>query len=165
MKYLRKYNESLYKDHQFIKSEIEDILLDFSDNGHVVSFSLYPNETIWIYLGLEDSNKLIKLADHRYTLEHLISYLENQGYKLDNGSYFINNDLDKIISCANCGSYEVDVFNDGDSAQCNGCGYNADILDFDSSNIYPLPLLSDLKNLIKSEDSSVEYMFLSFKYE
>jgi hypothetical protein len=163
MKYLRKYNESLYKDYKFvIKSEIEDILLDFSDNGHTFLVR-YSNELIFINIE-DDNNKLIKLTDYGDTLEHLISYLDNLGYKLDKGSYFVNEDLDKIISCANCGSYEVDIFNDGDSAQCNDCGYNADILDFDSSNIYPLPLLSDLKNLIKSEDSSVESLFLSFEY-
>lgn len=138
MKYLKTYKifedkENFYPSIQTIK----DILVDFEDDYYPVSVfkigkrgrvGLEKIGDIAIEIG-DTMGNLYLLNEYESAFDHLFSYLNDMGYKIDNNlSYVLN------ILCPNCGSNRI--ADQDDIAECQKCSYNDDLSGFDMSNTH-----------------------------
>lgn len=137
MKYLKRFNES-NQYLETIRKNCEDILLIFPDNDFRCKIQSIDNvrhrfdlkEQIFIEIG--DYNKIIMLNDFDSELNHLLDYLEDEGFKLsDYMSFVTNHNWEPAIVCPQCGAKDkVSNYQDSetgdDSYFCNECGYDTD---------------------------------------
>ncbi len=90
MKYLKKYNESSKgaNDYKFrrdiLPSEIEDILLPLKDEliHYKVTFPTSDLKKVEVDLAADQSIINIDKESIKYTLHHLIQYLNSEGFEL-----------------------------------------------------------------------------------
>ena len=101
MKYLRKFNEELSSEED-IKSNIEDIFIDFSDRHipvtvrYVSRFFTSASLPFWITLG-DDNNfneRMISIVpkDNKDEFLRIYDYMESEGYDFSSVSYDFGGD-------------------------------------------------------------------------
>jgi hypothetical protein len=139
MKYLRKFNESVYLQLPNIRNTCKDILLELSDRG--IRYEIYGYEGVHkedstrdiIRVEIGDENISVKLKEFELELQHLLSYLKEEGFELSNNSYFQNDTWDYYESCPSCGSESVSSPDDLKSMRgwsCNKCKHEGHQDDF-----------------------------------
>jgi hypothetical protein len=130
MKYLKRFNESVYLQLPNIRNTCKDILLELSDRG--IRYEIYGYEGVHkegstidiIRVEIGDENISVKLKEFELELQHLLSYLKEEGFELSNNSYFQNDTWDYYESCPECGSESVSSPDDLKSMRgwsCNKC--------------------------------------------
>jgi len=130
MKYLKRFNESVYLQLPNIRNTCKDILLELSDRG--IRYEIYGYEGVHkedstrdiIRVEIGDENISVKLKEFELELQHLLSYLKEEGFELSNNSYFQNDTWEYYESCPNCGSESVSSPDDLKSMRgwsCNKC--------------------------------------------
>ena len=179
MKYLKGFNESThYKYLSDVRNNCEDILLDLKDKG--IKYNIYGFEgvrmegskksTDWnersmsdlIRIEIGDEINNVKLKEFELELEHLLSYLKEEGFKLGGDSCYCQNDTwDYYQACPECGSEDI-ISSDPNPyiyCRCNKCKHEGYQEDFQTPD-HPLDL-SDLNWYIK-QNYYVQFMSLSF---
>jgi hypothetical protein len=130
MKHLKRFNESVYLQLPNIRNTCKDILLELSDRG--IRYEIYGYEDVHkedstrdiIRVEIGDENISVKLKEFELELQHLLSYLKEEGFELSNNSYFQNDTWDYYESCPECGSESVSSPDDLKSMRgwyCNKC--------------------------------------------
>jgi hypothetical protein len=130
MKHLKRFNESVYLQLPNIRNTCKDILLELSDRG--IRYEIYGYEGVHkegstrdiIRVEIGDENISVKLKEFELELQHLLSYLKEEGFELSNNSYFQNDTWDYYESCPECGSESVSSPDDLKSMRgwsCNKC--------------------------------------------
>jgi hypothetical protein len=125
MRYLKNFNESvdsqLVDDCKYILSELSDkgILVDATMNEKGLSIDI---ESI-----SNSDNDYIKLNEYKLEFEHLLSFLESYGYKLQKDSYVTNDTWDPNVFCPNCGNDNTDDIIGGEDykTKCYHCDYES----------------------------------------
>jgi hypothetical protein len=113
-----------------IRNTCKDILLELSDRG--IRYEIYGYEGVHkegstidiIRVEIGDENISVKLKEFELELQHLLSYLKEEGFELSNNSYFQNDTWDYYESCPECGSESVSSPDDLKSMRgwsCNKC--------------------------------------------
>jgi hypothetical protein len=77
MKYLKRFNENLNDVTQFIK----EIGIPLNDINLRISFQVQYDKIV-LYISNPLTTTIFSLADIREEVEHIISYMEDSGYKL-----------------------------------------------------------------------------------
>lgn len=130
MKHLKRFNESVYLQLPNIRNTCKDILLELSDRG--IRYEIYGYEDVHkegstidiIRVEIGDENISVKLKEFELELQHLLSYLKEEGFELSNNSYFQNDTWEYYESCPSCGSESVSSPDDLKSMRgwyCNKC--------------------------------------------
>jgi hypothetical protein len=130
MKHLKRFNESVYLQLPNIRNTCKDILLELSDRG--IRYEIYGYEGVHkedstrdiIRVEIGDENISVKLKEFELELQHLLSYLKEEGFELSNNSYFQNDTWEYYESCPSCGSESVSSPDDLKSMRgwsCNKC--------------------------------------------
>jgi hypothetical protein len=139
MKHLKRFNESVYLQLPNIRNTCKDILLELSDRG--IRYEIYGYEDVHkegstidiIRVEIGDENISVKLKEFELELQHLLSYLKEEGFELSNNSYFQNDTWDYYESCPSCGSESVSSPDDLKSMRgwyCNKCKHEGHQDDF-----------------------------------
>ena len=173
MKYLKSFNESTYQYLSEVRNNCNDILLDLDDKG--VKYEIYGFESVqmgsrhskdsyvadMIRIEIGDERTIVKLKEFELELEHLLSYLDGEGFKLFGNSYCENDTWDNYEVCPNCGSVDLTLpdLNRLDGWTCNKCKHEGHQEDF-QDNQHPLTL-RDLTWYIKN-NYYVQFMSLTF---
>jgi hypothetical protein len=172
MKYLKGFNES-YQYLSDVRNNCNDILLELSDKE--IKYEIYGFEGVQmgsrhksdsyvadlVRIEIGDERKTVKLKEFELELEHLLSYLDGEGFKLSGNSYCENESWNYYECCPECGSVDLTLpdLNTMDGWSCNKCkheGYQ------DSFQIPEHPVtMKDLKWYIK-QNYYVQFMSLTF---
>jgi ribosomal protein L37AE/L43A len=168
MKYLKKFNESSL-DFINIIGECKDILLELSDKD--IKYKVYGHESAKI-LGKEvfrdiirveigDESTIIKMIGMDLMFEHLFSYMESEGFKLNKDSYYENDSWEYYEACPECNSENIKSPDDEsmEGWKCNKCGHEGYVDDFQRPE-HPLDK-SDLFWATKS-NYHIQFMLLEF---
>jgi hypothetical protein len=173
MKYLKRFNESSYQYLSEVRNNCNDILLDLDDKG--IKYEIYGFEGVqmgsrhskdsyvadMIRIEIGDERKTVKLKEFELELEHLLSYLTGEGFKLSGNSYCENDSWDYYECCPECGSVDLTLpdLNRLDGWVCNKCKHEGYQDNFQSPE-HPVTM-KDLKWFIKN-NYYVQFMSLSF---
>ena len=163
MIYLKKFNESK-SNLESVSKDCKDILLALSDKGiyyNIIPQKLtrYPKVTEIIDININSDNGSIKLKEYELEFEHLLSYLESEGFSLRKGSYYGSDDWDSFERCPKCDSQDITTNENKENLICKKCGTRGDYEDF-STLEYPLNK-SELIWSIKKNDYP-QYIYLTF---
>lgn len=132
MKYLRKFNESVYLQLPNIRNTCKDILLELSDKDIKYKVRGYESAKILgeetykdlIRVEVGDQYKTIKMIGMDLMFEHLFSYIESEGFTLDKDSYYENSNWEYHEACPECDSQSITPPNDLQSMEgwkCDKC--------------------------------------------
>lgn len=174
MKYLKSFNESHYQYLTDVNNNCKDILLELSDKE--IKYEIYGYEGVQMgsrhksgsYIGdmikieIGDEYKNVKLKEFELELDHLLSYLIGEGFKLNGDSYCTNDSWDYHECCPSCGSNNVSSPDDLKSMigwSCNKCKQEGNQEDFQTTD-HPLTM-NDLKWYIKN-NYYVQFISLTF---
>lgn len=150
MKYLKRFNEAV-NELVSIRKTCEEILLPLVDDDIRVGLwsyeggdSDYNKDAIRIDIG--DAYQFIFLKKFESEIDHLLDYLNDEGFKLitynaksrEDGSYVVNEYWEDNMVCPSCYSDEVysgeGETEDGDGLyMCDKCGYVETLGSFSSS--------------------------------
>lgn len=161
MKYLKSFNESTYQYLSDVRNNCNDILLELNDKG--IKYEIYGFEgglgSIRIEIG--DERKTVKLKEFELELEHLLSYLKAEGFKLGKNSYCMNDSWDNYECCPECDSVDLTLpnLNTMNGWICNKCKHKGNQEEFQTTD-HPLTM-NDLKWYIK-KNYYVQFMSLAF---
>lgn len=171
MKYLKRFesvNSTSYKYLSEVNRNCTDILLELDDKG--IIYNIYGSEGVqmgrhkpgsyiadMITIEIGDDFKTVKLKEFELELEHLLSYLDGEGFKLNSNSYCMNDTWDYHESCPECDSVSIEELDDYWS--CSKCDYKGQLDDFRAPE-HPLTM-SDLKWYIKN-NYYIQFMCLRF---
>ena len=169
MKYLKSFNESHYQYLTDVSNNCKDILLELSDKE--IKYEIYGYEGVqmgsrhskdsyvadMIRIEIGDERISVKLKEFELELDHLLSYLIGEGFKLNGDSYCTNDTWDYHECCPECGSTNVEET--WDYWSCGKCGHEGQLEDFQTTD-HPLTM-SDLKWYIKN-NYYIQFMSLTF---
>lgn len=163
MQYLKSFNESTS---DYIKEECQEILFEISDYGIKV---VVTNDEDYIDIVISDDELEVPLKKFKLTFEHLFSFLEENGFKLDESvSTYSGSSWDMLYRCPKCKSNKIvyqnssgwNLKNKNDIFYCKDCKHESFPEDFGTKD-YPLTK-EDLFWSIKSGDRP-NIILMSFK--
>ena len=174
MKYLKGFNESTHYQYlSDVRNNCKDILLELNDRG--TKYEIYGFEGVQmgsrhskdsyvadlVRIEIGDERKTVKLKEFELELDHLLSYLKEEGFKLGKDSYCENDTWDNYEVCPECGSVDLTLpdLNTMNGWVCNKCKHEGHQEDFQDTQ-HPLTL-RDLSWYIK-QNYYVQFMSLSF---
>lgn len=171
MKYLKTYSkllESNYQQLSDIRSNCNEILFEFSDKG--IKYNLWGYEGVHndgdikdiIRIEIGDERKYIKLNEFESEFNHLLSYLESEGFVFTKRSFVENDNWDPYLKCPNCDNDDIDqeIVISGETYTCK-CGYKGDVSDFGNLEHY----VEDKSDFISMILSKYWAQFISLEFE
>lgn len=156
MRYLKSYKIFESNSLESIKHDIDDILIDITDDNSNYHISSHVDESkidISVTFGSVSSmTGLTKVAIGKFgdNLERLIDYLESIGYQYNSSHYYKDEDEESI--CPRCKSSSNSYLLDP-NYYCRKCK-----IEFESPvKLTKLNLVDTIKN-----DASMDFLYLSF---
>lgn len=166
MKYLFLFEGFNYQKLSDVRANCNEILFEFSDRN--IKYELWGFEgvrkgddikdLIRIEIGLDSLNH-IKLNEFESEFNHLLSYLESEGFVFSKESFVENDSWDPYLICPECKNTDIDDRNT--IITCPSCYSTFDMSDFHSGQ-HPIENKSDFIYMISSK-YWVQFMSLEFE--
>ena len=166
MKYLFLFEGFNYQKLSDVRANCNEILFEFSVRN--IKYELWGFEgvrkgdnikdIIRIEIGLDSLNH-IKLNEFESEFNHLLSYLDSEGFVFSKESFVENDSWDPYLVCPECKS--TDIYDSNTIITCPSCYSTFDMSDFHSSQ-HPIENKSDFISMISSK---YWVQFISLEFE